>query len=154
MRLVAVIMGIKAKDIMNAKLMRMEEGASLLSYGFHTYRTFFPVLPAPVKAPVFGCTEDSVPVAIPGSDQICVPYSRLASLSWDITLNKGIRGPVEAGAPVGSCVVSLDGSPLMTYPLIAEEGSGKGSLWRRFTGAIKAMGQKEEALKFSLAFPR
>ena len=34
MRLVAVIMGIKAKDIMNAKLMRMEEGASLLSYGF------------------------------------------------------------------------------------------------------------------------
>ena len=154
MRLVAVIMGIKAKDIMNAKLMRMEEGASLLSYGFHTYRTFFPVLPAPVNAPVFGCTKDSIPVAIPGSDQICVPYSKLADLHWDITLNKGIKGPVEAGAPVGSCVVSLDGSPLMTYPLIAEEGAGKGSLWSRISGAVKAMGQKEETLKFSLAFPR
>ena len=154
MRLVAVIMGIKAKDIMNAKLMRMEEGASLLSYGFHTYRTFFPVLPAPVNAPVFGCAEDSVPVAIPGSDQICVPYSRMASLRWDITLNKGIKGPVEAGAPVGSCVVSLDGSPLMTYPLVAEEGAGRGNLWHRFSGFVKALGQKEEALKFSLAFPR
>lgn len=154
MRLVAVIMGIKAKDIMNAKLMRMEEGASLLSYGFHTYRTFFPVLPAPVNAPVFGCAADSVPAAIPGSEQICVPYSRLADLRWDITLNKGIKGPVEAGAPVGSCVVSLDGSPLMTYPLVAEEGAGRGSLWRRFSGVFRAMGQKESSLKFSLAFPR
>ena len=154
MRLVAVIMGIKAKDIMNAKLMRMEEGASLLSYGFHTYRTFFPVLPALVNAPVFGCAKDSVPAAIPGSDQICVPYSKFANLRWNITLNKGIRGPVEAGAPVGSCVVSLDESPLMTYQLIAEEGAGRGSLWRRFSGSLKAIWQKEEDLKFSLAFPR
>ena len=154
MRLVAVIMGIKAPDIMNAKLMRMEEGASLLSYGFHTYRTFFPVLPAPVSAPVFGCAADSVPVAIPGNEHICVPYSQLASLSWDITLKKGLKGPVEAGAPMGSCIVTLAGSPLATYPLVAEEGSPKGSLWRRFCGSIKALGQKEESLKFSLAFPR
>jgi hypothetical protein len=42
----------------------------------------------------------------------------------------------------------------MTYPLVAEEGAGRGGLLRRFSGAIKAMGQKEEVLKFSLAFPR
>lgn len=154
MRLVAVIMGIKAKDIMNAKLMRMEEGVSLLSYGFHTYRTFFPVLPAAVNAPVFGCTADSVPVAIPGSEQICIPYSQIPSLRWDITLNKGIKGPVEAGDQVGTCVVSLNGEALMNYPLVAEEAAGRGGLWRRLSGSVKALGQKESSLKFSLAFPR
>lgn len=154
MRLVAVVMGIKARDIMNAKLFRMEEGASLLSYGFHTFRSFFPVLPAPVNAPVFGCAVDSVPAAIPGADHICIPYSKMSKLSWDISLNKGLKGPVEAGAPVGSCTVSLEGSPLAVYPLVAEEGAVRGSLWRRFTGAVKAMGQKNESLIFSLAFPR
>ena len=154
MRLVAVIMGIKAKDIMNAKLFRMEEGASLLSYGFHTFRSFLPVLPAPVNAPVFGCTADSVPVTIHGSERLCLPYSQLYKLSWDITLAKGLKGPFAAGTPVGSCTVSLDGSPLAIYPLVAEEGAERGSLWRRFTGLFKAMGQKPESLKFSLAFPR
>ena len=154
MRLVAVIMGIKAKDIMNAKLMRMEEGASLLSYGFHTFRTFFPVLPAPVNAPVFGCNQDSVPVAVAGHELLCLPYSQFYKLRWEISLNKGLKGPVEAGAPVGSCVVALGSEPLRTYPLVAVEGTSQGSPWRRLIGAIKALGQKEESLKFSLAFPR
>ena len=154
MRLVAVIMGIKAKDIMNAKLMRMEEGASLLSYGFHTFRTFFPVLPAPVNAPVFGCNQDSVPVAVAGHELLCLPYSQFYKLRWEISLNKGLKGPVEAGAPVGSCVVALGSEPLRTYPLVAVEGTSQGSPWRRLTGAIKALGQKEDSLKFSLAFPR
>ena len=154
MRLVAVIMGIQAKDIMNAKLFRMEEGASLLSYGFHTFKSFFPVLPAPVNVPVFGCTVDSVPAAIPGAEHICLPYSQLYKLSWDISLTKGLRGALEAGTQVGNCTVSLDGTPLAIYPLVAEQGAEQGSLWRRFSGSIKAMGQKEEALKFSLAFPR
>ena len=154
MRLVAVIMGIKAKDIMNAKLMRMEEGASLLSYGFHTFRSFFPVLPATVNAPVFGCEKDSVPVAVLGSEHICLPYSQLYKLSWDISLNKGLKGVIDPGTQVGNCTVSLDGSPLAIYPLVAEEGTQPGSLWQRFSGAIKAMGQKTADLKFSLAFPR
>ncbi|MBR0318615.1 MAG: D-alanyl-D-alanine carboxypeptidase [Spirochaetia bacterium] len=153
MRLVAVIMGIKAKDIMNAKLMRMEEGASLLSYGFHTFRTFFPVLPAPVNVPVFGCASDSVPVAVAGNEQICIPYSQLYKLSWNVSLAKGIKRAA-AGDQVGSCTVSLDGNPLAIYPLVAEEGTGQGSLWRRLTGSIKALGQKNSALNFSLAFPR
>ncbi len=154
MRLVAVIMGIEAKNIMEAKLFRMEEGASLLSYGFHTFKSFFPVLPAEVKAPVFGCTADSVPVAMSGSEHICIPYSQLADLSWDIVLDKGIKGPVAAGAQVGNCTVALDGNPVIIYPLVAEEGLDKGSLWRRLSGSIKAMGQKDSSLKFSLAFPR
>ena len=154
MRLVAVIMGIKAKDIMNAKLMRMEEGASLLSYGFHTFRSFFPVLPAQVNAPVFGCTAESVPVAVLGSEHICLPYSQLYKLSWDISINKGLKGVIEAGTQVGNCTVSLDGSPLAIYPLVAEETTQQGSLWQRLSGAVKAMGQKTSSLKFSLAFPR
>ena len=154
MRLVAVIMGIKAKDIMNAKLMRMEEGASLLSYGFHTFRSFFPVLPAPVNAPVFGGEADSVPVAVAGNDLLCLPYSQLYKLRWDISLNKGLKGAVEAGAQVGNCTVSLDSSPLAIYPLVAAEGTGQGSPWRRLIGFFKAMGQKPSDLNFSLAFPR
>ncbi|MBO7430876.1 MAG: D-alanyl-D-alanine carboxypeptidase [Spirochaetia bacterium] len=153
MRLVAVIMGIKAKDIMNAKLMRMEEGASLLSYGFHTFKSFFPVLPAPVNAPVFGCKTDSVPVTIPGDEHICVPYSQLYKLNWDISLAKGLK-VVGAGTQVGNCTVSLDGSPLAIYPLVAEQGSEPGSLWRRISGSIRALGQNSSSLKFSLAFPR
>ena len=154
MRLVAVIMGIKAKDIMNAKLFRMEEGASLLSYGFHTFKSFLPVLPAPVNAPVFGCTADSVPVAIHGSEYICLPYSQLYKLSWDISLSKGLKGNIPAGTQVGTCTVSMDGSPLAIYPLVTEQGTEKGSLWRRISGSFKAMGQKGDALNFSLAFPR
>ena len=154
MRLVAVIMGIKAKDIMNAKLMRMEEAASLLSYGFHTFRTFFPVLPALVNAPVFGCATDSVPVAVAGTELMCLPYSQLYKLSWNISLNKGLKGVIEAGTQVGSCTVSLGGSPLAIYPLVAAEGTQQGSPWRRLVGVFKAMGQKPSSLNFSLAFPR
>ena len=154
MRLVAVIMGIKARDIMNAKLFRMEEGASLLSYGFHTYKSFLPVLPAPVNAPVFGCTSDSVPVTLHGSDHICLPYSQLYKLRWDISLSKGLKGNIPAGAQVGTCTVSMDGTPLAIYPLVTEQGTEKGSLWRRFSGTFKAMGQNTDALNFSLAFPR
>ena len=139
---------------MNAKLMRMEEGASLLSYGFHTFRSFFPVLPAQVNAPVFGCTAESVPVAVLGSEHICLPYSQLYKLSWDISINKGLKGVIEAGTQVGNCTVSLDGSPLAIYPLVAEETTQQGSLWQRLSGAVKAMGQKTSSLKFSLAFPR
>ena len=154
MRLVAVIMGIQAKDIMNAKLMRMEEGASLLSYGFHTFRSFFPVLPAQVNAPVFGCKTDSVPVAIPGSECICVPYSQLYKLSWDISLTKGLKGVIAEGSQVGNCTVSLDGRALAIYPLVALQGTEQGSLWRRFIAPVKAMGQNKASLNFSLAFPR
>ncbi len=154
MRLIAVIMGIQAKDIMNAKLMRMEEGASLLSYGFHTFRSFFPVLPATVNAPVFGCSSDSVPAAIAGDEHICVPYGQLYKLNWDISLTKGLKGVIAAGTQVGNCTVSMDGTPLAIYPLVAEQGTGQGSLWRRFIGPIKAMCQKTSSLNFTLAFPR
>lgn len=154
MRLVAVVMGIKAKDIMNAKLMRMEEGASLLSYGFHTFKSFFPALPAPVNVPIFGCESDTVAAAIPGNEHICVPYSQISDLSWDISLTKGLKGPVESGETVGSCTVSLSGSPLAVYPLVAAESSSRGTLMRRFSGFFKALGQKSAALHFSLAFPQ
>ena len=99
-------------------------------------------------------SQDSVPVAVAGHELLCLPYSQFYKLRWDISLNKGLKGPVEAGAPVGSCVVALGDEPLMTYPLVAVEGTSQGSPWRRLTGAIKALGQKEESLKFSLAFPR
>ena len=154
MRLIAVIMGIQAKDIMNAKLMRMEEGASLLSYGFHTFRSFFPVLPAAVNAPVFGCSSDSVPVAVSGTEHICVPYGQLYKLNWDISLTKGLKGVIAAGTQVGNCTVSLDGTPLAIYPLVAEQGTEQGNLWRRFISPIKAMCQKTSSLNFTLAFPR
>ena len=65
-----------------------------------------------------------------------------------------LKGVIAEGAQVGNCTVSLDGRALAIYPLVAVEGTQQGSLWRRFIGPIKAMGQKTAALNFSLAFPR
>ena len=115
MTLIAVVLGAPDSDS------RFDGARQLLDYGFSAFtKAPAPDLSAgllPVRV-AHGAEETVQPVADAPAG-IVVEKSREADLAAEVELPQVLEAPVEEGAVIGSVTVTLDGSPVVEYPIRA-----------------------------------
>ena len=97
---------------------------TLLDYGFASFESYTPVVPAEqlTPVPVSGGQKESVTPVAAQADPIILSKGKGAAVEMTVNLSEGETAPVAAGDPVGEAVFTLEGETVLTLPLTAAEG--------------------------------
>jgi len=132
-RLIAAVMGTKSIKY------RAQASLELLNYGFR----FFDTVPmfggdkSVATVRVWKGTEETVAVGVPSQQFFTVPHGEANKLVvTPSTIDKAIA-PVEAGQPLGTVTVTLDGKELQKLPLVALKPVPKGSFTKQAIDQIR-----------------
>ena len=131
MSLIAVVLGAPTSD------KRFDDGTTLLNYGFSGYALVDPysTQAVPPVSVVLGEQETVQPVAPVNNVPLLVEKSKRSSLAATVELSADVQAPVEGGQRLGSLLVTLDGQPFASLPLVAAEPVARlsfGGVLRRF----------------------
>ena len=131
MSLIAVVLGAPTSDE------RFDDAKSLLNYGFSGYALvdLYPAQAIPPVSVVLGEQDTVQPVSPPDSAPLLIEKSKRNSLVATVELSANVQAPVEAGQQLGSLIVTLDGQPFASLPLVADQPVprlGFGGVLRRF----------------------
>ena len=109
--LIAVIMAAPTRDARNSA------AAALLDYGFASYETYQSA-GATLTRPLLGGDKDCAELTYPAFCKT-VPKGSAARVTMTVELPAHLTAPLEAGAPVGRVVYTLDGQFLGEVPITA-----------------------------------
>lgn len=133
MRLIAVVMGAKSMQA------RADQARELLGFGFGHFEN---VIKAPkgqtvTQAPIRFGKEESVAIA-PNQDlKVLTTKTHSDKLTTVVQLNDNITAPITQGQPLGKMIAMLDGKPVASVDLVAqndvEEVGFVSRLWQSFT---------------------
>ena len=131
MNLVAVVLGAPSSDE------RFDDAKALLNYGFSGYALMdlYPSQAIPPVSVVLGEQDTVQPVPPADSVPLLIEKSKRNSLAATVELAPDLQAPVEAGQRLGSLIVTLDGQPFASLPLVADQSVarlGFGGVFRRF----------------------
>ena len=113
--LIAVVLGGETSD------KRFEDAKALLNYGFSQYSLYqeSPSSPSPVK--VLKGLQDTVRPVPAETPKFLVPKGEEKNITYTVTLPQSVAAPVEAGQKLGSLDYTLNGKPIGSIHLIAEQ---------------------------------
>lgn len=130
MRLIAVLLGVPGKTLVDGSRRRAEDGMHLLSYGFRNYATVEldpPPLP-PVR--VWKGSQRSLAIAAAQPIYVTARPSELERLAYAIDVTAPLLAPVVQGQKVGSLLFSAGSRYVAQAPLIAAGGVEEAGLVR------------------------
>ena len=118
MRLIAVVLGAPSGK------QRFAIAREMLEYGFANYRKY-PVAVRGTKIrgrlPVTGGMQDGVTLMLDGDLTLLVNKGDEQRVQLSPDLPESLAAPIEAGDPVGSVTVNVDGRPVARIPVVACE---------------------------------
>ncbi len=127
MRLISVIMGSKTMQE------RADQSRNLLNWGFSHYATKI-VAPAQKSygaVPVNFGEVDQVNVVTKSNLQVLVPKIDQEKITTVVNLSSQVKAPLTKGQEVGKLVAMLNGKPVASVPLVAENGVEQAGLFKR-----------------------
>ena len=132
MRLVSVVMGSHSAEA------RANDSQALLNYGFRFYETYrlFSEGDEVATARVWKGETESVPLGVAEDHHLTIPKGRYDSLMSDTVVDPNLTAPIEAGTPLGSVTVSMNGEDLVELPLVALTDVAEAGLWQRIKDEI------------------
>lgn len=127
MRLIAVVLGAKTPKLRN------NAAQALLQYGFANYETHrLYAAGEPVSAArVLGGSPETTPLGLEHDLFVTIPRGSYAALAATMDLTVQLIAPLGQGTRVGEMKISLEGSPLMSLPVVALKPVLEGGLWTR-----------------------
>lgn len=113
--LIAVVLGGETSD------KRFEDAKALLNYGFSQYGLYQETPPSPSPVKVLKGLQDTVRPVPAEAPAFLVPKGEEKNITYTVTLPQSVAAPVEAGQKLGSLDYSLNGKPIGSINLIAEQ---------------------------------
>lgn len=116
MELIAVVLKAPSSE------KRFESAKSLLNFGFANY-TLMDVYPSEALPPIdvlLGVKEQVQP-ELAASSRILVDKAEINNITTSVQLSENVEAPVEQGQKLGEMVVTLNGAPLQSIPIVAGE---------------------------------
>ena len=127
-RLLAVILGAPGY---RGDRIRDEDGRKLLEWGFKHFKTLRPPLPDIPPVRIWKGARNWTG-AVPAEPLPFTTFSnRGRNLRWELVLKDPLIAPLERGSELGALVLSDQAGELRRIPLIAEDGIGKGAVFKR-----------------------
>ncbi len=138
MRLISVVMGTASANA------RANESQSLINYGFRFFEThrLYEGGKALTEAKVRKGETSKLQVGLAEDVYATAPRKHFSELKAETQLDKAIVAPINKGDTVGNLVVTLEGQPILSKPLVAMDAIAQGGLFRRLYDA--AMGLLEK----------
>lgn len=127
MRLISVVMGAKSEQA------RATESQKLLSYGFRNFENYSPFNEGATVAEVevWLGNKNRASLGLAEPLHLTVPKGKRDALVLEVDIDKHLRAPFEAGDPLGTLQVKLDGELLAEAPLVAQHSVEKASIFKR-----------------------
>jgi D-alanyl-D-alanine carboxypeptidase (penicillin-binding protein 5/6) len=135
LRLIVVVNGVAtAKE-------RAEEAKKILEWGFRNFeqRVLFAEGQTIGAAKVFGGASGRVSLVANGEVRVMMPKTGADKLIARIVYSGPVPAPVAEGTPIGNIKVWRNDSLILTMPLKAAEGVGKGNMSQRAFDAVTEM---------------
>lgn len=118
---------------------RFDSAKAMLNFGFANYMLYdVPTQALPPVEVVLGAAPVVQPV-LSRSSRILLDKSDLNAVTTSVRLAPSVEAPVDHGQKLGDLVVSVDGQPRETIPLIADSGVERLTLpgiFLRFVGGL------------------
>ncbi|HVP17379.1 MAG TPA: D-alanyl-D-alanine carboxypeptidase family protein [Spirochaetia bacterium] len=130
MRLIAVLLGVPGRSLVDGSRRRAEDGMNLLSYGYRNYTTIEldpPVLP-PVR--VWEGSQRDLAIAAARPIYVTARRSEMEKLAYAMDVRVPLVAPVVQGQRVGSLVYSAGNRDVALVPLVAASAIERGGLVR------------------------
>lgn len=126
MRLISVVMGARSEEG------RAQESQKLLTYGFRYYETtrLYEQYQVIDSAKIWKGVSNTLQIGVLEDLYATLPRGHVANLRADIQINPDIKAPIQAGAQLGSLVVSLGDEIITQQPLVALESVEKAGFFK------------------------
>lgn len=127
MRLISVIMGTKSAE------QRASQSRDLLNWGFGHFTT---KVAAPKQQPFgqvpvnFGQAE-TVTVVTQNNLQVLLPKIDQDKIKTVVDIPKQVDAPIKAGQPIGKIIATLDGKPVSSVALVAQQDVEQAGIFKR-----------------------
>lgn len=130
MRLIAVVLGIRAENYQTGLRKRAAEGRLLLDYGFSRFEVLEPREKPLAPLRVWNGKKDRVRVLAPRNIRFVIPRKDRDQFYSEITLPKELDAPVKKGEKLGEIRYFTGEKLLNSSPLLAAENIEKGNLFK------------------------
>lgn len=133
--LIAVSMGSDTSD------QRFSACKTLLNYGFASFESFQPEVPAEelIPADVIRGVEEQVELKAGSCSPVLIPKGKGAEVTRTVTLPESVEAPVKEGAVLGEAIFSLEGRILARIPLTAVSGVNRMDFFTAFSLLLKSL---------------
>ncbi|MGA2761906.1 MAG: D-alanyl-D-alanine carboxypeptidase family protein [Spirochaetia bacterium] len=131
MRLIAVLLGVSGKGLIDGSRVRAEDGMNLLSYGFRNYTTVELDTPTLPGLRIWKGAARDLAVAPAGPVYVTARQSEMDKLVYTIDMPAPLLAPVARGEKVGFLVYSAGGHEVARVPLVAKVSVEQAGLMRR-----------------------
>ncbi|HEX5340164.1 MAG TPA: D-alanyl-D-alanine carboxypeptidase family protein [Gammaproteobacteria bacterium] len=133
MRLIGVVMGTKRERD------RAIYDQALLNYGFNFYdsRKLYDAGASVAQLKVWKGSENSVPVGTSRDFYVTYPKGQYDKLNAAVHSSAGLIAPIQAGQPVGTVTVTLDGKQIAQAPLVTLKAVPEGGIFTRMFDSIR-----------------
>lgn len=133
--LIAVSMGSDTSD------QRFSACKTLLNYGFASFESFQPEVPAEelIPADVIRGVEEQVELKAGSCSPVLIPKGKGAEVTRTVTLPESVEAPVKEGAALGEAIFSLEGRILARIPLTAASGVNRMDFFTAFSLLLKSL---------------
>lgn len=135
LNLIAVSMGSDTSD------QRFSACKTLLNYGFASFESFQPEVPAEelIPADVIRGVEEQVELKAGSCSPVLIPKGKGAEVTRTVTLPESVEAPVKEGAVLGEAIFSLEGRILARIPLTAASGVNRMDFFTAFSLLLKSL---------------
>ncbi len=133
--LIAVSIGSDTSD------QRFSACKTLLNYGFASFESFQPEVPAEelIPADVIRGVEEQVELKAGSCSPVLIPKGKGAEVTRTVTLPESVEAPVKEGAVLGEAIFSLEGRILARIPLTAASGVNRMDFFTAFSLLLKSL---------------
>jgi serine-type D-Ala-D-Ala carboxypeptidase (penicillin-binding protein 5/6) len=149
-RLILVLNGLRYPDLAKfappkmewlGEMRRADEAARVLGMGFREFRSYqlFKGNEIAGTVPVFGGTQNSVPVTTRKPVAVTMQVDSRPGLKVTLHYKSPVQAPIVAGQEVGTLMVTAPDFPAMTVPVYAAQDVGRAGIWHRMVTGIKAL---------------
>ena len=139
MRLVAVVMGIRASSGRQGALARANQSQALLTWGFRQFETVSVRKAGEVLAEprIWKGAEKLLPVGLEEPFYVTIPRGSRANLQLEVNLTGDLQAPVVEGQSVGELRAVMNGELLGDRPLVALREVERGGIFRVLRDSVE-----------------
>lgn len=143
MRLIAVVLGVRAPDVEQGSLRRARDAAMLLDYGFENFNRVEPATPALEPVRVWKGREDATrAVAERDPRSVIVPRGSEDLVEVSVTVDEEVTAPVEQGQRLGSLSYRVGETTLGEIPLVSATGVERAGFLKRLWHSLVLLAQR------------
>jgi D-alanyl-D-alanine carboxypeptidase (penicillin-binding protein 5/6) len=136
-RFIAVILGAPARP--GGDHIRDEDGARLLSWAFHNFKTVRPLIGRIDPARLWKGKDNYAELKLANSPDFTAPAGRAQSLLLAAVITDPLIAPLPADYPVGQIILSDEQGELNRVPLLSARAYEKGNIFKRLWHSIRLL---------------